>query len=248
MSPAGKRKVRNSSGETSGVGARLRRERLRQQIGLRELARRIGVSPSLISQIETGKSEPSVSTLSAIVSELNLSLNEIVFADADPSSGFRRREVATVDTSSASPVLVQEATARRTIHLESGVTWERLTAEPDPGVDFLYVTYDVGGASTASDRLMRHAGREYGFVISGHLRVSIVFDDYELGPGDSIAFDSTTPHRLANAGDEPVKAIWTVVGRGSSTEVHLPGAEKSKRPAPKSAPGRYPVVSDVSSR
>ena len=194
-------------------------------MGLRELARRIGVSPSLISQIETGKSEPSVSTLSAIVSELNLSLNEIVFADADPSSGHRRREVAGVEAAIPSPVRVQQATSRRVIHLDSGVTWERLTAEPDPGVDFLYLSYEVGGASAGSDRLLRHAGREYGFVISGRLRVSIVFDDYELGPGDSIAFDSTSPHRLANAGDEPVTAIWTVVGRGASTEVHLPGSE-----------------------
>lgn len=221
MSPARKRKVRSSAGDTGGVGARLRRERLRQHIGLRELARRIGVSPSLISQIETGKSEPSVSTLSAIVSELNLSLNEIVFADADPSAGRRRRETVSVETAAPSAVRVQQAASRRAIHLDSGVTWERLTAEPDPGVDFLYVTYEVGGASTASDRLMRHAGREYGFVISGRLRVSIAFDDFELAVGDSIAFDSTTPHRLANAGDEPVKAIWTVVGRGESIEVRV---------------------------
>jgi transcriptional regulator with XRE-family HTH domain len=229
MSAARKRKVRSGAADAGGVGQRLRRERLKQQIGLRELARRIGVSPSLISQIETGKSEPSVSTLSAIVSELNLSLNEIVFADADPGSGHRRHGQARVDSplpaAALSPVLVQQAANRRAIHLDSGVTWERLTAEPDPGVDFLHVTYDVGGASTASDRLMRHAGREYGFVISGHLRVSIAFDDFELAPGDSIAFDSTTPHRLANAGDEPVRAIWTVVGRGASTELHLPGSD-----------------------
>jgi len=34
-----------------------------------------------------------------------------------------------------------------------------------------------------------------------------------LGPGDSIAFDSTTPHRLINIGDEPVHAIWLGIGR-----------------------------------
>ena len=37
------------------------------------------MSPSLISQIETGKTEPSINTLFAIVSELELSVNEIVF-------------------------------------------------------------------------------------------------------------------------------------------------------------------------
>ena len=61
---------------------------------------------------------------------------------------------------------------------------------------------------------MRHMGREYGLVLSGRLRVTIGFDDeHELGPGDSIAFESSRPHRLENAGSEPVEAIWFVVGR-----------------------------------
>jgi mannose-6-phosphate isomerase-like protein (cupin superfamily) len=34
-----------------------------------------------------------------------------------------------------------------------------------------------------------------------------------LGPGDSISFDSTVPHRLTNPGDEPVRGVWVVVGR-----------------------------------
>jgi mannose-6-phosphate isomerase-like protein (cupin superfamily) len=60
-------------------------------------------------------------------------------------------------------------------------------------------------------------GREYGLVLSGRLRVTIGFDEeHELGPGDSIAFDSTCPHRLENAGDVPVEAIWFVVGRSQS--------------------------------
>ena len=60
---------------------------------------------------------------------------------------------------------------------------------------------------------MRHHGREYGYVISGTLYIQIGFREYELDPGDSIAFDSTTPHRLFNTGDVPVHAIWFVVGR-----------------------------------
>ena len=64
---------------------------------------------------------------------------------------------------------------------------------------------------------MRHMGREYGLVLSGRLRVIIGFDEeHELGPGDSIAFESSRPHRLENAGSEPVEAIWFVVGRSHS--------------------------------
>ena len=49
--------------EPSKVGSRLRRERERRKISLRELARRVGVSPSLVSQIELDRVNPSVSTL-----------------------------------------------------------------------------------------------------------------------------------------------------------------------------------------
>ncbi|MDH5504884.1 MAG: cupin domain-containing protein, partial [Acidimicrobiia bacterium] len=52
-----------------------------------------------------------------------------------------------------------------------------------------------------------------GYVVSGTLSVEIGFQRYDLAPGDSIAFDSTEPHRLFNDGDVPVRAIWFVSGR-----------------------------------
>ena len=64
---------------------------------------------------------------------------------------------------------------------------------------------------------MRHHGREYGYIVSGTLGVQIGFSECELHPGDSIAFDSTRPHRLFNTGDVPVHAIWFVIDRCGST-------------------------------
>ena len=60
---------------------------------------------------------------------------------------------------------------------------------------------------------MRHNGREFGVVLTGELGVKVGFEDYVLNAGDSIAFDSSTPHRLHNDGDEVVTAIWIVLGR-----------------------------------
>jgi quercetin dioxygenase-like cupin family protein len=105
---------------------------------------------------------------------------------------------------------------RPSVSLAGGVHWERLTPVADPEVDFLYVTYDVGGASSPDGQLMRHSGREYGVVLTGTLRVTVAFETRELGPGDSIWFESTSPHRLSNEGDEPVTAIWMVIGRHGS--------------------------------
>ena len=64
------------------IGARLRAERRRRGVSVRGLARDIGVSASLISQIETEKSSPSVSTLYAITTALGISIEELF----DPSA------------------------------------------------------------------------------------------------------------------------------------------------------------------
>ena len=106
------------------------------------------------------------------------------------------------------------------IDLASGVRWEQLTADTEEGVDFLHAIYEVGGASTPDESLMRHHGREYGYVVSGKMGIQLGFELLELEPGDSIAFDSTEPHRLFNMGDEPVHAIWFVVGRGADDRAH----------------------------
>ncbi|HZS92067.1 MAG TPA: XRE family transcriptional regulator [Chloroflexota bacterium] len=209
---------RTASTHPSELGGQLREERLRQHIGLRELAKRLSISPSLLSQIETGKSKPSVGTLYAIADALNISLDNLFFdarpAASPPSIG-RSAGDATPNGAAPPPATgpVQRTATRKVINLESGVRWELLTPTSDPAVEFLSIVYDVGGSSSQNGTLMRHTGREYGLVLSGQLSVTIGFETYELGPGDSICFDSTSPHRLWNTGNEPVHAIWFVVHR-----------------------------------
>lgn len=199
-------------GELGDIGSRLREERERGGLSQRELARRLGLSASLISQIESGQSKPSVSTLYAIVTELGVSVDRIfdVHAHELPLAA-----VAGDGGLETVPAPVVRPSERHVIELDSGVRWERLTSH-DGNVDFLHVIYDVGGASAPDERLMRHQGREYGYVMTGRLGVQLGFERHELGPDDSIAFDSTVPHRLWNAGDEPVHGVWFVVGRDGS--------------------------------
>ena len=202
------------AGELGDIGARLREERERARISQRELARRLGVSPSLISQVESGQSKPSVSTLYAIVTELGVSLDDVFQVHRHERAAIAAAAGAEAAAPENGVGPVVRPSERHVIELDSGVTWERLTSHEHEDVDFLHVIYEVGGSSACDDRLMRHAGREYGFVLSGLLGVKLGFERYELGPGDSIAFDSTVPHRLWNLGDEPVHGVWFVVGRG----------------------------------
>lgn len=203
------------AGELGDIGSRLRRERERAGISQRELARRIGLSASMISQIESGQSKPSVSTLYAIVTELGVSVDDVFRGHADAAEA-RPPQASVPEVSGAEPDPLVHPDDRHVIDLASGVRWERLTSHRHEDVDFLHVIYDVGGSSAGDGVLMRHPGREYGYVLSGHLGVQLGFEEYKLGPGDSIAFDSTTPHRLWNLGDEPVHGIWFVVGRESN--------------------------------
>ncbi|MGA9596858.1 MAG: cupin domain-containing protein [Acidimicrobiia bacterium] len=190
-----------------GIADRLREERVNAGLSQRELARRLGLSASMISQIESGQSKPSVGTLYAIVTELDVSLDRVIRGE-----DYHDGDEPPRNPSHPTAPLVHPRD-RGVIDLDSGVRWEDLNPVPEDTVDFLHATYEVGGASTPDESLMRHHGREYGYVISGVLSIQIGFQKYELHPGDSIAFDSTRPHRLFNEGDEPVRAIWFVHGR-----------------------------------
>jgi transcriptional regulator with XRE-family HTH domain len=183
------------------LGASLRAERLRQGLSLRETARRLGISASALSQIETGKAHPSVGKLFDIVNLLNVSVDGLLAGQAVVARG------------DEGFVSLQRDGKHEALELDSGVRWHRLTAGSYPGVEFLHVEYQPGGSSTGDGTFMRHAGQEFGYVLTGRLTIHVGFDTHRLGPGDSISFPATTPHRLGNDGTEPATAIWCIIGR-----------------------------------
>lgn len=219
------------------IGPNVRAAREAQGISLRELARRIGVSPSFISQLERNKANASVGTLYALVDVLGISIDQVM-AGPDARASHHERLGSPRDERNAptralqvdQPLQRSEGRARIQF---PGVTWERLTQASDPQVDFLHVTYAPGSASSPEDEMMRHGGHEYGFVVSGTITVQVGFDTYLMAAGDAITFDSMTPHRLSNTSSEDCVAIWVVVGRRddergrdvpspASTVSHLP--------------------------
>src|SRR6266568_4200247 len=199
----------------TGLGPRLRLVRAERQLSVRELARRVGCSASLISQIERGVSVPSVGVLYSLASEMGSSLDYLLFGPgAGPGGGAPGGDAPGGGVPGGGvppPAIVQRGCDRRIIDLASGVRWERLTPQSEAMTDFLEVIYSPGGHSTDERRPLRHDGREYGLVISGTLQANVGFESYELCPGDSIAFDSSTPHEYLNKTGEVVRAIWVVV-------------------------------------
>lgn len=207
------------AGTIPPVGERIREERMLRGRSVRQLARDVGVSASLISQIENGRSRPSVSTLYAIAQALGISIEDVfdTAVEAAPASAppvLRRPSVAEALASAATEVALGpliRPSEREILELDSGVTWERLGRIAGAHVDFMLVTYAPGGSSSSTGQLMRHAGDEYGYLISGALILTLGFAEHELGPGDAVSFASSTPHRYRNDGEVPAVGIWAVV-------------------------------------
>ncbi len=198
-------------------------------VSLRQFARDLNVSASFISQLETGKTQPSVATLYAICTALNMTIDDVFddeqFVEKDVDSlaardgsrnarhtGGARPIPAPAESFKSSPRSpdspVVSPSQRRRIALDSGVTWERLSSSANANFDFVFVRYDVGGSSNVDGRLIRHVGTECGYVVRGTLEVTLGFETFIMEAGDAISYDSSTPHRLANVGDVPVEAIW----------------------------------------
>jgi quercetin dioxygenase-like cupin family protein/DNA-binding XRE family transcriptional regulator len=238
------------------IGARLRAARHALGRSVRGLARDIGVSASLISQIETDKSSPSVSTLYAITTALGISIEDLFGPPRpeEPPSGEGPADVGDLE-----PVTVSVGTPSMTRHsdgsavvaalgvpmgaddmagvglrsradrvgpivrpdgrqqltLDSGVTWELLGQIPHTYVDFLLITYQPGGRSSSSGRLMRHSGTEFGYVVSGALTLQLGFETHTLVTGDAVSFDSSTPHGYRNETSEPAVGVWFVLERSA---------------------------------
>jgi transcriptional regulator with XRE-family HTH domain len=193
------------------LGPRLREARTSRGRSVRELARRVGCSASLISQIERGVSVPSVGVLYSLATELGSSLDYLLFGSGAGPAPDRDAGPAAPQPAAPPAAIVQRGGNRKIIDLASGVRWERLTPQSEAMTDFLEVIYSPGGHSTDERRPLRHDGREYALILGGTLTANIGFESYELGPGDSIAFDASTPHEYLNKTGEVVRAISVVV-------------------------------------
>lgn len=215
---------------TQQVGERIACFRIERGLKVAELARRVGVTGSLISQIERGRSRPSISTLFLIGEALDVPIDAF-FRD---EGGDRPTPLRPADDSGAvapeaaeppeAPVpanqepafpsaeavavpdrfLVRSGEGMR-IQIAGGVQWQRLTPDNLEEGEFTEVTYAPGVAS--SDELYRHAGSEWVYVLEGELEITVGFTVYRLGVGDSLCFPSSMPHRYANPTEAPARAI-----------------------------------------
>jgi transcriptional regulator with XRE-family HTH domain len=170
------------SGAERSVGAQLRVKRRENGMSLRELARRLDVSASLVSQIETGKSQPSVRTLYAIATELGLSLDEMLERGGPPAHREQARPVP-------------------------GEAWRRIAIWGEDGVEFALASYAAASVSSPP----RCADRRFGIVVSGDVSIAAGVEEHALGTGDSISLWGDGAARVRNDGPIEAKIIWVLL-------------------------------------
>lgn len=219
----------------TSLGKKIRQARQERGMTLKEVADALGYTPSHISQIERGLTNPSVSSLLGIAGVLGLPI-EYFFKSSDGEATAEKEVSSELEGGPAAVVTargprylegnggvpasrqaardlspVVRAGERETIEVLGGIEWQRLTPAFDQTIEFLEIRYDVGGSS--GDMLYTHRGREYGVVLQGRLKIELGFSTYILEEGDSVSFDCSTPHRLSNAGDEVMRGIWVIIDR-----------------------------------
>jgi transcriptional regulator with XRE-family HTH domain len=202
----------------TGIGQRLAAYRTARGMKVTQLAREVGVSSSLISQIERQQSQPSVSTLFALAEALGVPVDAF-FDDAhagiarepalaeEPTVGLQEEPVP--DDAGAGDQYVVRSGERSTLDIEGGIRWERLTPLPLDRMDFLEIVYEP--RSESHPQLYRHPGTEMLLVLSGRLDIHIGFRRHELAAGDSMHFPSSLPHRYVNPTDEETRAVTVLL-------------------------------------
>jgi transcriptional regulator with XRE-family HTH domain len=175
-----------------GIAEKLRELRTSHRYSMRKLASIAGVSTSLISDVERGRVEPSISVLKRLAHALDVNLT---YFFSEGGSGTGR---------------IVRAAQRRRIRqplVGRGIEFELLGPDTVADMEPVYGRYDPG-ASMGTEPIS-HEGEEWGIVIRGRLKVWVGDEIYFLEEGDTIWFPSTEPHRMANALlDGVTEYIW----------------------------------------
>ena len=183
-----------SDSDDARLGAQVRRLRKARRMSIETVAQRADVSIGLVSQIERGLSSPSLKTLRALCSVLNV-----------PISWFFREGMKGADPTG----IVVEPQNRRFLEFAGkGVTKELASPELGLPLEALVVTVQPGAKS--GDEYYTHEGEECGYVLQGVLELWVEGHRFLIHPDSSFQFESTRPHRFSNPGAIATKVLWVI--------------------------------------
>ena len=167
--------------------------RMLRALTLKELASAAGWSESMLSKVERGLATPSLSALHKLAGVLGSNVAELTAPHPHPPSPIQKAGERPRITFGAAEGHV-------------GISLERLVL-PQPGL-MLQADIHILAPNESSEQQISHIGEELGYVLCGHVELSLGEDTYQLGPHDSFHFRSELPHAYRNVGDTEARIIW----------------------------------------
>ncbi|MCV2488279.1 cupin domain-containing protein [Geodermatophilus sp. YIM 151500] len=177
------------------LGARIRSLRKERDLTLERLGELSGLSVGIVSQIERGRGNPSFATLVQLAHGLDIPVGRLLYvSDQTRSPVVRRGERRRLDGHG--------------LGYDDGGLYELLTPDFSGALEVVWVETPPGYDTSATP--YKHNGEEFGLVIEGRVVVHLDGVPHELGPGDSIRYDSTVPHWYSNPGPDVHRAVWVI--------------------------------------
>lgn len=175
------------------VGVNIKKLRDEQGLTLRALAKKLGISASFLSQVESGKSSPSLSTLKNISDALSTTIGSLI------------GESQVVENN---PIV--KANERKHIQeVGKGISLYLLTSR-EANKQMEPLLFKLKEGATSGGRSYKHFGQEFVLVLKGSIEITLNDIAYILKKGDSIYFNSSVPHAFKNIGKEDAEAVWVV--------------------------------------
>src|SRR5437868_7200913 len=172
------------------LGERLRAIRQLRRKTLKEVATAAQISESFLSQLERGRTNATIATLQRLATALGIEVSDLFTGN------------------SARPrVLRREA--------REFVAWGRLgskallTPKPFHSLEVVVARFEPGG-STGDEPYTHGDSEELLIVVEGSVHVQLGDEVHEVAAGDSVHYESSTPHRVANAGDETAEVLFVI--------------------------------------
>jgi transcriptional regulator with XRE-family HTH domain len=179
------------------VGKKIKKIRAQKRLTLRDVATKAGVSATLISDIERGKTSPTIKSLSKISTALD---EKIVYFIEDE----KNREISLTKKNERATFL-NETGDRRLEIISSGISNSKLF--------MVEVTYLPGGEESKSQTF---TGEKCGVVLEGAINVTLDGDRHYLDTCDTIHFDAEIEHSIKNITDKEAKVLWTITPKPPS--------------------------------
>jgi len=175
------------------VGINIKQLRAKRDVTLRELAKDSGVSSSFLSQVEKGKASPSLSTLKSIADALETTIGSLVGED------FNQKDK-----------LVTREKDRKSLDQAGQGIQMYLLSEQNPYKQMEPLLFKLSRNSSSGESVYSHYGQEFVLVLKGELEMMLGDKSYFLKKGDSIYFNSSTPHSFKNLKKGDTEALWVV--------------------------------------